>query len=68
MELGLRDKVAVVTGAGRKGGIGAAVGLELARNGAHVVVSDICAPPTELPHAGCGEWTELVAVAEEIEL
>lgn len=67
MECELRDKVAIVTGAGRKGGIGAAVGLELARNGAHVVVGDICAPPTELLHAGCGEWEELVAIADEIE-
>jgi NAD(P)-dependent dehydrogenase (short-subunit alcohol dehydrogenase family) len=31
------------------------------------VVGDICAPPTELPHAGCGEWVELAAIAGEIE-
>ena len=37
--LGLEDKVAVVTGAA--GGIGAAVALELARNGARVAVLDI---------------------------
>ncbi len=67
MECELRDKVAIVTGAGRKGGIGAAVALRLARNGAHVVVGDICAPPTDLPHAGSGQWEELVAIADEIE-
>jgi len=63
----LRDKVAIVTGAGRKGGIGAAIALRLARAGAHVVVGDICAPPSDLPHAGSGQWEELAAIAEEIE-
>jgi NAD(P)-dependent dehydrogenase (short-subunit alcohol dehydrogenase family) len=61
------DRVAVVTGVGRKDGIGAAVARRLAREGAHVVVSDICAPPSSLPHAGCGQWEELVALTEELE-
>lgn len=43
--LGLEEKVAVVTGAG--GGIGAAVALELARNGARVAVLDINANGAE---------------------
>jgi NAD(P)-dependent dehydrogenase (short-subunit alcohol dehydrogenase family) len=59
--------VAIVTGAGRRGGIGAAVALRLARQGAHVVVGDLCAPPTDLPHGGSGQWTELASIAEEIE-
>ena len=63
----LRDQVAAVTGAGRRGGIGEAVALRLARDGAHVVVGDICAPPTELPHGGSGRWDELAAIAGEIE-
>jgi NAD(P)-dependent dehydrogenase (short-subunit alcohol dehydrogenase family) len=62
----LRDKVAIVTGAGRKGGIGAAVARRLAGDGAHVVVGDLCAPPTDLPHAGSGQWEELVALAAEL--
>jgi NAD(P)-dependent dehydrogenase (short-subunit alcohol dehydrogenase family) len=64
----LKDKVAIVTGAGRKGGIGEAVARRLADNGAHVVIGDICASPTELPHAGSGKWEELAAIAEEIEV
>lgn len=63
----LKDKVAIVTGAGRKGGIGEAVARRLAVDGAHVVIGDICAPPTELPHAGSGKWEELAAIAKEIE-
>jgi NAD(P)-dependent dehydrogenase (short-subunit alcohol dehydrogenase family) len=63
----LKDKVAIVTGAGRKGGIGEAVALQLARDGAHIVVGDICASPSDLPHAGSGQWEELVAIAREIE-
>ncbi len=39
MDLGIKDKVAVVTGAA--GGIGEAIALELAREGAHIAVIDI---------------------------
>lgn len=63
----LMDKVAIVTGAGRLDGIGAAVARRLAGEGAHVVVADICASPSELPHAGSGKWEALSALAAEIE-
>lgn len=67
MAYDLEGKVALVTGAGRPEGIGAAVARRLARDGAHVVIGDICAPPTDLPHAGSGAWDGLAAVAREIE-
>jgi NAD(P)-dependent dehydrogenase (short-subunit alcohol dehydrogenase family) len=63
----LEGKVTIVTGAGREGGIGAAIGMRLAREGANVVVGDVCAPVTDLPNPGTGQWEELVAVAEKIE-
>lgn len=63
----LKGKVAIVTGAGRKGGIGAATAMRLAQDGAHVVVGDICAPTSDLPNAGSAAWEELAAVAAEIE-
>lgn len=67
MSYDLKDRVALVTGAGRRAGIGAAIARRLARDGAHVVVGDLCAPPSDLPHAGCGTWEELAAIAQEIE-
>ena len=62
----VEGRVALVTGAGRRGGIGEAVAKRLAQDGAHVVVSDICAPPTELAHAGSGQWEELQSISREI--
>lgn len=63
----LKDRVAVVTGAGRKGGIGEAIAQELARAGALLVLGDICEPPTDLPTAGSGQWDELQEIAGDIE-
>jgi NAD(P)-dependent dehydrogenase (short-subunit alcohol dehydrogenase family) len=62
----LEGKVAFVTGAGRQNGIGAAIAQQLAQAGAHVVVSDICAAPTDLPHGGNAAWEELTAVAAQL--
>jgi NAD(P)-dependent dehydrogenase (short-subunit alcohol dehydrogenase family) len=60
----LQNRVAIITGAGRKGGIGAAVALKLAECGAHVIVADICTAVSDLPNTGNAAWEELVGVAE----
>jgi 3-oxoacyl-[acyl-carrier protein] reductase len=39
----LQEKVAIITGAGREGGFGQAIALEMAKEGANIVVTDICA-------------------------
>ena len=65
--INLTNKVALVTGAGRENGIGAAIARHLAQAGAHVVVSDLCAAPTDLPHGGNAAWEELTAVSEQIQ-
>ena len=64
--MNLQDKVAIVTGAGRLGGIGVAVAQRLAAEGAHLVLADLAAPPSTLLHGGSGQWEEMLAVAQEI--
>ena len=41
MELGLKDKIAIVTGTGSQSGIGKSVALTLAREGCHIASCDI---------------------------
>lgn len=62
----LAGKVAIVTGAGRPGGIGEAIALELAAAGSHVAVVDVCRDPVADSGERFGQWQELCALAERI--
>ena len=62
----LKGKVAIVTGAGRKLGIGRGIALRLARDGADVAVADICREFGEFPGYGLGMWEGLKETADEI--
>jgi len=62
----LKGKVAIVTGAGRKLGIGRGIALRLAREGADVAVADICREFEEFPGYGLGTWDGLKETADEI--
>jgi NAD(P)-dependent dehydrogenase (short-subunit alcohol dehydrogenase family) len=62
----LKGKVAIVTGAGRKLGIGRGIALRLAREGADVAVADICGEFEEFPDYGLGMWEGLKETADEI--
>jgi NAD(P)-dependent dehydrogenase (short-subunit alcohol dehydrogenase family) len=63
----LKTRVALITGAGRRGSIGAAIATTLAQHGAHIAVSDICAAQTELTALNNPAWDELQSVARDIE-
>jgi meso-butanediol dehydrogenase/(S,S)-butanediol dehydrogenase/diacetyl reductase len=58
-------RTAVVTGSGRAGGLGAAIAIRLAAEGAAVVISDIGRPvDVATPAAMIGETAEMEAVAQ----
>ena len=64
----LEGKVAIVTGAARLRGIGRAVALRLAEEGADVAVTAIGRPPEEFPpHEREAGWRGVESVAAEIE-
>jgi 3-oxoacyl-[acyl-carrier protein] reductase len=64
----LSGKTAIVTGVGRPLGIGRACALQLARQGADVVISDICRKyEGDLAFYNVGDWEQLQKVVGEIE-
>jgi NAD(P)-dependent dehydrogenase (short-subunit alcohol dehydrogenase family) len=63
----LAGKVAVVTGAGRLRGIGRAIALRLAEDGADVVVSALPRPPDAMPeHEREARWRGVISIGDEI--
>jgi meso-butanediol dehydrogenase/(S,S)-butanediol dehydrogenase/diacetyl reductase len=63
----LQGKVAVVTGSGRRGGLGAAIARRLASEGARIVLHDLGRAQGEAaPAHGVGQIDEMQAVADEI--
>lgn len=65
---GLEGKVAIVTGAGRLRGIGRAIALRLAEEGADVVVTGVPRDPATFPeHERTQAWKGVASVAAEIE-
>ena len=63
---GIAGKVALVTGAARRRGIGRATALRLARGGADVACLDIARPYDEFPQHGVASGDELDEVVSEI--
>lgn len=62
----LAGKVALVTGAGRKGGLGEAICLRLAAEGAAILVTDIAAAKENLPADRTGSMDEVERVVARI--
>ncbi len=65
---GLTGKVAMVTGAARRRGIGRAIAVRLAEEGCDVVVSGVARDPETFPdHERAEGWRGITSVAAEIE-
>jgi NAD(P)-dependent dehydrogenase (short-subunit alcohol dehydrogenase family) len=62
----LRGKTALVTGAGKKTGIGYAIAERLAFCGCHVVIADLGRPPESPSPVRTGTHEEMDAVASEL--
>jgi NAD(P)-dependent dehydrogenase (short-subunit alcohol dehydrogenase family) len=62
----LKNKVAIVTGAGRPRGMGRAIALNLAKMGADVAVADLPQPMADYEWYPTGDWGGLQSVAEEV--
>lgn len=60
-------KIALITGAGKKSGIGFGIAQRLARDGAHVVISDVCRDIGVKDYTPIGCWEDLEALAKEID-
>jgi len=64
----LDGKTAMITGVGRPLGIGRSCALRLARDGADIVISDICRKyEGDLAFYNLGDWEQLQKVVAEIE-
>lgn len=61
-------RVAVITGAGRCGGIGEAIARRVAQEGGAVVVTDLCRGRPEVPREKFGSWDELNDVAARLRM
>ena len=67
MDLGLKGKVAIVTGTGRKGAMGETIAMELAREGANVACVDIVIEGAEEIAKGIAEATGVKTMALKVD-
>src|SRR5690348_17164162 len=62
----IQDRVAIVTGCGRERGIGRAIAMRLAHDGAHIVAGEFGRAFKEYPDAKFGQMEELESLAAEV--
>ena len=67
MDLGLKGKVAIVTGTGRKGAMGETIGVGLAREGVNVACVDIVKEGAEEIAKGIAESTGVKTIAIKVD-
>ncbi|MRR16699.1 MAG: SDR family oxidoreductase [Deltaproteobacteria bacterium] len=63
----LKEKTAVVTGAGKKTGIGYAIAEKLAANGCNIVIADLGKPPAPGESLSPATSEEMTTIAAELE-
>lgn len=66
MHSDLKGKTAIVSGAGKRTGIGFAIAEKLASCGAQVVIADLGTIPCEDNQVSTGSWDEMHSIAEEL--
>jgi len=62
----LKGKTAIVTGAGKRTGIGYAIARKLASCGSHVVIADLGRAPGQDMQVPAGTWEEMGSIASEL--
>ncbi|HDP24481.1 MAG TPA: SDR family oxidoreductase [Deltaproteobacteria bacterium] len=62
----LKDKTALITGAGKRSGIGYAIAEKLASCGTNVVIADLGTIGCENSQVSTGTWDEMCSIAEEL--
>jgi NAD(P)-dependent dehydrogenase (short-subunit alcohol dehydrogenase family) len=63
----LKGKTAIVTGAGKKTGIGYAIARSLAGSGCNIVIADLGKPGTQGDPVKTGTWEEMLELSKIIE-
>ena len=66
MYLDLNGKTALVTGAGKKSGIGYAIARKLADSGANVIIADLVKKDDVDQPLVCGNREEMISLAEAL--
>ena len=67
MDLGLKGKVAIVTGTGRKGAMGETIGMGLAKEGVNIACVDIVVEGAEAIAKGIAEATGVKTTAIKVD-
>ena len=62
----LKDKTALVTGAGKQSGIGYAIARKLAESGCHIVVADLGEKGGDDQQVSTGSTAEMAAIVEAL--
>ena len=66
MELNLKGKIALVTGSGKKSGIGYAISKKLASEGCHIIIADYGSKKGQDADVKTGSMNEMMVIKEEL--